>query len=80
MECPRSWFFGGRKKSLSASRHRRGDARGNHHSFLKGAGVSSFPHPSCVPGETLRIYLGNSVVSVASLLEGVDLVCGALEG
>lgn len=70
MERPGSWFFGGWEKSLSDVRHRRGDAHGCHHSFLKGAG---FPLPTPLPhtGGNPRICPGSSVVIVVSLLEGV---------
>jgi hypothetical protein len=48
--------------------HRRGDAHGCHHSFLKGVPLS---HASSHTGGNPRICPGSNVVIVASLLEGV---------
>jgi hypothetical protein len=41
----------GREKSLSDGRHRRGDARGRHHSFLRGIGASLSHYPSAYRGK-----------------------------
>jgi hypothetical protein len=59
----------GREKSLSVGRHRRGDARGCHPSFLKGVGEALLPVPARTGGNP-RPSPGSGVVIVAFLLEG----------
>jgi hypothetical protein len=59
----------GREKSLSVGRHRRGDARGRHPSFLKGVGEALLP-VSAHTGGNPRTSPGSSVIIVAFLLEG----------